>query len=308
LISVVMRTHNSQAFLVEAIESVLAQTYPDWELVISDDASTDRTLDIAELYAAKHERIRLLTGQHLGPAENGNRCLRAASAPWVAVLDSDDVALPDRLERTLEAARANPDVVLWGGRAILIDRRNRRMRRASVGPKSMGEYERFVHEGRIIFVMSPTVMFRRDLALRLGGYDDAMDGAEDVELMTRLAERGPVIEIDHDLALYRVHGDSISSTRFAKQQRMFDFLDVRAKLRLGGADLTMPQYLEMLDSQPRDVKLSSWVRNMGRRQYRNTIVNMAERRYVRAAGSGLLAMALDPAHAYHRIRKRLVRA
>ena len=212
------------------------------------------------------------------------------------------------LERTLEAATANPDVVLWGGRAVLIDRTSRRMRRASVGPKSMEEYEQAVYSGKVIFVMSPTVMFRRDLALDLGGYDDAMDGAEDVELMTRIAERGPVIEIDHDLALYRVHGASISSTRFAKQQRVFDFLDLRTKLRLGGGDLTMPQYREMLDHQPRDVKLTSWVRDMGKRQYRSTIVNMAERRYVMAAGSGLLAMLLDPAHAYHRLRKRVVRS
>ena len=68
----------------------------------------------------------------------------------------------------------------------------------------------------------------------------------------------------------------------------------------------VPQYLEMLEHQPRDVKLSSWVRNMGRQQYRNTIVNMAERRYVRAAGSGLMAMVLDPAHACYRLRKRVL--
>lgn len=308
MISVIMRTHNSQAFLIEAIESVLAQTYQDWELIISDDASTDRTLDIAELYASKHERIKVLAGQHLGPAENGNRCLRAASRPWAAVLDSDDVALPDRLERTLEAATAHPDVVLWGGRAILIDRYGKHMRRASVGPKSQEEYEQFIYDGRVIFVMSPTVMFRRDLALELGGYDDAMDGAEDVELMTRLAERGPVIELDRDLALYRIHGQSISSTRFYKQQRVFDFLDLRTKLRLGGRNLTMSEYLDTLDKQPRSAKASSWVRNVGRQQYRNAIVNMAERRYGRAAGSGLLAMVLDPAHAYHRIRKRVLRS
>lgn len=306
MISVIMRTHNSQAFLVEAIESVLAQTHRDWELIISDDASSDRTLDIAELYSSKHGRIRLLTGEHLGAAENANRCLKAASRPWIAVLDSDDVALPDRLEVTLKAAEASPDVVLWGGGAVLIDRYGKRLRRALVGPRSQEEYERYIYDGRIIFVMSPTAMFRRDLALELGGYDDAMDGAEDVELMTRLAQSGPVISLDRDLALYRIHGASTSSTSFDKQQRVFDFLALRTKLRLGGGNITMPEYLAMLEQRTKKEKVSSWLRNTGRQQYRNTIVNMAERRYVRAAGSGLLAMVLDPAHAYHRIRKRVL--
>ena len=301
-----MRTHNSQAFLVEAIESVLNQTYPDWELILSDDASTDRTLEIAQLYASKHERVKLLTGQHLGAVGNINRCLKAASRPWVAVLDSDDVALPDRLEVTLRAAEASPDVVLWGGGVTLINRYGRPMRRALVGPRSQEEYEQYIYDGRIIFFMSPTVMYRRDLALELGGYDEAMDGAEDVELMTRLAERGPVIALNRDLALYRIHGSSISSTIFDKQQRVFDFLAVRTKLRLGGGNITMSEYLEMLERRSKREKLSSWVRDMGRQQYRSTIVNMAERRYVRAARSGLLAMVLDPAHAYNRLRKRVL--
>lgn len=306
MISFIMRTYNSDAFLAEAIESVLAQTLPDWELIISDDSSTDGTLAIAERFAARDGRISLMRGLHLGPAENGNRCLRAASGPWVAVLDSDDVALPDRLRIALEAAQQHPDVVLWGGRAILIDRHGKELRRALVGPRSAEEYARFRREGRVIFVMSPTVMFRRDLALYLGGYDDDMDGAEDVELMTRLAEYGPVRALSQDLAKYRIHGASISSTRFHKQQRVFDFLDLRAKLRLCGGDLTMAQYLEMLDTQPREARVQAWMRNMGRLQYRSTVVNMAERRYARAAGSGLLAMLLDPSHAYHRIRNRLI--
>lgn len=301
-----MRTYNSEAFLTEAIESVLRQSYPDWELIISDDGSTDRTLTISGQYSARDRRIRLLVhGRNVGPSENGNRCLRAARYPWVAVLDSDDVCLPHRLERTLDAAMASPDVVLWGGRAILIDRNGRHMRRTLIGPTSQEEYERYVRDGRIIFVISPTVMFRRELALKLGGYDDAMFGAEDVELMTRLAEQGPVRALNEDLALYRVHGASISSTKFEHQQRMFDFLDLRTKLRLGGHDISLPKYLEMLENQPPREKLARLVRNMGRRQYRDAVVHLAERRFVRAAGAGAVAVLCDPRHALTRIRNRL---
>jgi glycosyltransferase involved in cell wall biosynthesis len=301
-----MRTYNSEAFLAEAIESVVAQTFPEWELIISDDGSTDRTLSIAGRYGAKDPRIRaLIHSTHLGPSGNGNRCLQAARYPWIAVLDSDDVALPDRLEITLGAARLTPEVVLWGGGAILIDRWGRRLRRAHVGPTSMDEYRKYRKAGRIIFVLSPTVMFRRDLALELGGYDDAMYGAEDVDLMTKLAERGPVIALNQDLGLYRVHGSSISSVSFDVQQRLFDFLDLRTKLRLAGSDITLEHYLEVREDQPTGVRARQWVRDLGRRKYRDTVVHMAERRYAHAAAAGALAMLCDPSHTLRRLRNRM---
>lgn len=304
MISVIMRTHNSEAFLGEAIESVLSQTYSGWELIVSDDASTDRTITIASGYARRDGRIRLIRGGHLGAAENGNRCLRHARYPWIAVLDSDDVSLPHRLDLCLDAAQAHPEVVLWGGRAILIDRRGKCLRSAVAGPRNHEDYEEHLVSGRVIYVISPTAMFRRDLALELGGYDDAMDGADDVELMARLAERGPVIALDHDLALYRIHGASISSTRFHKQQQVFDFLDLRAKLRLGGGDITIQHYRQSLQEQPASLRIRHAARTLGRVQYRAAVVNLAERRPFRAAGNGFLALLLDPAHAYHRLRSR----
>lgn len=303
-----MRTHNSISFLRQAVESVLCQSYKDWELIISDDASTDGTLHAAEVFAARDPRIKLLRGEHLGPAENGNRCLRAATRPWAAVLDSDDVALPERLGATLAAARRDPDVVLWGGRAVLIDRHGRPLRTATVGPRSRAEYQEYRDTGRIIFVMSPTVMFRRELALELGGYDDKMVGAEDVELMTRLAEKGPVIALKDDLALYRVHGASISSTRFGRQQRIFDFLDLRAKLRLSGSDLTLEDFEDSLRAMPLPERLALRIRDAGRQKYRDTVVHLAERRFARAVGSAALACMLDPSHTYRRVRNRFVRS
>lgn len=300
-----MRTHNSQTFLVEAIESVLRQLTPEWELVISDDGSTDRTLDIARHYQSLDNRVRVLEGNHLGPAENGNRALRDARFPWICVLDSDDVAFPERTSLCLTAAAKNPDVVLWGGRAVLIDRFSRPLRTAHLGPSSLDEYHAYRRQGRIIFVMSPTAMFRRDLALRLGGYNPEMEGAEDVDLMTRMAEHGPVISLNFDLAYYRIHGASISSTRFDDQQRVFDFLDQRTKLRLSGEDTTMARYLNWLEEQPTGFRLRHQIRARGRRYYRAAVVNAAERRRLMAGIYAAGAVILDPQHALTRISRRI---
>jgi glycosyltransferase involved in cell wall biosynthesis len=129
-----MPAYNSEDFIAAAIESVLGQTFSDFELIISDDGSSDGTLGIARFYAARDGRIRVLSGENVGAPENGNRCLRAATRPWVARMDADDISLPDRFARLIAAARENPDVVLWGGRAITIDRRGRPMHRIQSGP------------------------------------------------------------------------------------------------------------------------------------------------------------------------------
>lgn len=306
MISIIMPAYNSEDFIAAAIESVLGQTFSDFELIISDDGSSDGTLGIARFYAARDGRIRVLSGENVGAPENGNRCLRAATRPWVARMDADDISLPDRLARLIAAARENPDVVLWGGRAITIDRRGRPMHRIQSGPQSAEEFRDFRARGKVIYVISPTCLFRRDLALQLGGYSPSMDGADDVELMNGLAERGPVRTISHDLALYRVHGSSISSTRYGLQERVFAFLSARNQARLQGRDLTIDEYQRSLDEQPVLRRLARGLGGLGRNSYRSTAVHLAERRYVKATIAAGMAIACNPLHVLNRTRNRMI--
>jgi glycosyltransferase involved in cell wall biosynthesis len=305
MISVMMRAYNAEPFIGRAIESVLAQTFRDFELLVADDGSTDGTLGIAAAYADRDRRVRILAGPHLGEIEQANQCLREARFPWIAVLDSDDVALPERFSLTMQAAGRHPRTVLWGGGAILIDRHDRRLRRALVGPATSLECDRLISAGKVVFVMSPTAMFRRDVALEVGGYDRRMTGAEDVELMDRMAKRGPVMVLPDDLALYRIHAASISSTKFAQQQRVFDYIVERNQAWLRGDSLSIDAYIDHLKGQPAYRRMLRRVRNLGRERYRMTIVHAAERRFARAAASAALAISFDPLHAFRQIRKRV---
>jgi glycosyltransferase involved in cell wall biosynthesis len=306
MISVIMPAYNSEDFIAAAIDSILGQTFTDFELIISDDGSRDGTLEIARSCAARDKRIRVLSGENVGAAENGNRCLRAATRPWVARMDADDISFPDRLERLADAVLEHPEVVLWGGRAITIDRRGRQMRRIYRGPASAEEYEKFRAQGEVIYVISPTCLFRRDLALELGGYDPAMEGADDVELMNGIAERGPVRTIPHDLAFYRIHGGSITSTRYMLQEKVFAFLSARNAARLQGLDLSMETYQRDLDEQPALRRLVRSVGGFGRHSYRNTVVHVAERRFIKAMLAAGLAIACNPRYALNRTRKRML--
>jgi glycosyltransferase involved in cell wall biosynthesis len=302
-----MRAYNAEPFLAEAISSVLGQSYPHFELLVADDASTDRTLEIAQAYALADPRVRVLSGPHRGEIAQANRCLSESRFPWIAVLDSDDVALPDRFLLTMQAAGENPEVVLWGGAAVLIDRHGRAMRRARVGPTSIPEYDRAVASGKVIFVMSPTVMYRKEVALAAGGYDERMTAADDVELMDRVARLGPALCLPSDLALYRVHGSNLSSTRAAHQQLVFDYVDARNQAILRGESLDYDQYIDDLRRQPARRRALRWMRDRGREKYRAAIVHMAERRFVQAGAAAALAVTLDPAHALRRIGNRVLK-
>ena len=119
MISIVMPSYNSAAFIREAVDSVISQTYPHFELLVCDDGSSDATQEIVREMARRDNRIRLIVNQHGGVSRNCNVGLEAAKFPWIARLDADDVAAPDRLEIQIKAAERQPDVICWGGRAHL---------------------------------------------------------------------------------------------------------------------------------------------------------------------------------------------
>lgn len=308
MISVVMPSYNSAEFIGEAIRSVLAQSYPDFELLVCDDGSTDDTLAIADAFAAQDPRVRVLRNSHGGVSRNCNAGLRAARFPWIARLDADDVALPDRLERQIAAAREHPEVIAWGGDARYINRRGAYLRHVRLGPRTVREYERLRADDKVIYILGPTVMFRRDLALELGGYDPRFDSAEDIDLLNRMAEHGPVLSLPFPVTLYRVHGASITSDKSAWQEVLFKFMHARACARRTGSRIDLDDFLRLHEARPAPAKLANWMNGRARQYYRNTSLHLAEGRYMDAAGSAALAVACGPTFTALRFGRRVLRS
>src|SRR3712207_4054623 len=121
MISVVMPVFNGQRFLAEAMDSLLAQTFRDFEVVAVDDGSTDDTPATLHRYAERDARVRVIRGDHAGISAALNRGIAAATHEWIARMDADDVATPDRFAKQLAAAAAHPDVVVWGSYANHVD-------------------------------------------------------------------------------------------------------------------------------------------------------------------------------------------
>ncbi len=115
-VSIIMPSYNCELYLREAIDSVLAQTYKDFQLIIIDDCSTDNSLSIAKRYAAEDTRILLAKNpQNMGVSETRNRAIGLATGEWIAFIDSDDVWLPDKLEKQLDCARSRDNIFTFTG-------------------------------------------------------------------------------------------------------------------------------------------------------------------------------------------------
>src|SRR5215212_2827767 len=120
-ISVVMPVYNTEAYIAQAVESILKQTFADFEFIILDDGSSDRSFHIIQQYAENDERIRLFPLEHQGYVNLLRRGLAMCRGEFVARMDSDDVSMPQRFEKQVEFLRMNPDYVAVGSKVQLID-------------------------------------------------------------------------------------------------------------------------------------------------------------------------------------------
>jgi glycosyltransferase involved in cell wall biosynthesis len=206
LISIVLPTFNRLEFLRFAVESVFAQTFTDWELIVADDGSGPETRRyLRSLHAPP--RVRLIELEHSGnPGAVRNAAVRASSGEYIAFLDSDDVWMPTKLERQLEALRAQP-ARRWGYCGyIRIDETG--VQRDYPGTRKWVPYRGAIFEELLAFeaeVSTPSVLVERRLVEELGGFDEQQWVYEDYDLWLRIALHHEIDLIDEPLIALRSH-------------------------------------------------------------------------------------------------------
>lgn len=204
LVSVVLPVYNGEQYLAEAIDSILKQTFENFELIMIDDGSTDSSAQILSAYQQRDRRIRVIIRENRGLATTLNDSIDMARGAWIARIDQDDIALPNRLERQLEwLTRTGADISgSWVQRFGSPDKRVVRLCQTDQAIKmAMLFYSPFAH---------PSVMMRSRLAKQLR-YDKAWEKAEDYDLWERAAEAGwKMTNVPEVLLLYRVHAEQTS--------------------------------------------------------------------------------------------------
>jgi glycosyltransferase involved in cell wall biosynthesis len=231
-ISVIMPVRNGAEWLAEAVASVRAQEFGDFEFLIVDDGSDDGTAAILSDFAAADHRIRLLRQAPQGIVAALNAAIAQARAPYLARLDADDRARPDRLGKQLAFMQAHPKIGLIGTFAERIDAAGNVVGRLAP-PTDPARLARTL-ERTNPFIHS-SVMMRTALVRRVGGYRAAFQAAEDYDLWLRLAEAGGVANLADYLTQYRWHSANLSRREAVRQSFSVRLAQRSAVCRRSGA-------------------------------------------------------------------------
>lgn len=204
-VSVVIPTFNRAEFIAEAIASVLRQSYPDFELIVVDDGSTDATADVVKTF--DDDRLIFLSQENRGRSVARNLALAKARGRYIAFLDSDDLYLEDKLEKQIAYMDRRPDVGMVYTSAHCIDERGKPLEH-SYAASVEGEIYKQVAFFLPVTITLPTVMVRREVLESVGNFDEVMERFEDTDLWRRIAKRYPVGAIMEPTCRLRTHADN----------------------------------------------------------------------------------------------------
>lgn len=211
LVSVVMSVFNAEVYVGEAIESILNQTFNDFEFIIVNDGSEDSTSDILEKYRKNDKRINIFTQENKGLTKSLNIGINNSSGKYIARQDADDFSYPERIESQVDAFKNNSGLILLGTRAIINFKgfmyESPKYNDAQIKNR-ITKYNIFVHS---------SVMFRRSEFMKIGMYNELYKTAQDYEAWMRLSSLGKLSILENVLVERTVRKNSISNKKILFQ-------------------------------------------------------------------------------------------
>lgn len=242
MISVCIPTYNGSEYLRACLDSVMAQTLADFEVLVVDDTSSDNSVAIAEEYAAADPRVRVVKNErNLGLVGNWNRCIELACGEWIKFVFQDDLIEPDCLEKMLAVARPEIGIVCCK-REFIFDGVSEKTRSDYLRYVGMYDIEKLLPGKTLIapdefsrvvcdtishnFVGEPTSMLlHRDLFIRYGAFNPRLIQVCDMEFWARIGVNRGMIYLPERLAWFRVHGSSTSESNMSKRRNQVMMLD-----------------------------------------------------------------------------------
>lgn len=222
LVSIPVITYNSSSYIIEGLESIKAQTYKNIELIISDDCSTDNTVELCRNWLEKNKdyfvRTELVTtNKNTGVAGNCNRAIRACQGVWLKGLSGDDKFLPYTIERYVEYVTNNPQVSIvfaklhfWGPDKEYVDK-VKKMYENKFYPKiKLNQHKQYIEDLKDLFVPGPGLMYKRSLWIEIGGFDENYQFCEEVPFTHNVLKAGyQIYFLNEELYMYTILAESL---------------------------------------------------------------------------------------------------
>ncbi len=215
-VSVVMSVFNGEQFLAQSVESILNQTFHDFEFIIIDDGSSDGTAAILAQYQRSDPRVVVHAQPNKGLIDSLNRGCGLARGRYTARMDADDIAIPERLERQVGYLEQNPQVALLGSSVNIIDTSGRLLSVLKYPTDDKGIKE-WLFRWHLVPFSHPTLVFRSGAFCAVGGFRPAFVAAEDYDLLVRIAERWQVENLADPVVHMRRHAHSVSIRNIRQQ-------------------------------------------------------------------------------------------
>jgi glycosyltransferase involved in cell wall biosynthesis len=210
-VSAIMPVYNRELYLPTAVESVLNQTYNNVELIIVDDGSIDNSISIANEYADRYpDRVKVFCQENQGPSKARNEAIKHAQGDLIAFIDSDDVWAPDKIERQAELFNSKCNVSFVYSGYFVINENNEIVNAITPDQRLQGNVQEklWMIENTI---SGGTLMVARETLLTIGGFDEGLQGAENLDLRLRLSRLGDVYFVNECLYYYRKHGSNMTA-------------------------------------------------------------------------------------------------
>jgi glycosyltransferase involved in cell wall biosynthesis len=229
LITVLMSTFNNSSQINNAINSILSQTFGNFEFLIINDASTDNTRDL--ILSFRDKRIRLIDNEkNVGLTKSLNKGLSLARGKYIARIDADDISLFDRLEKQILFLKRNPEFILLGTSFNIINKKHRVIREVKFNINPENIYYDITFQN--LFAHS-SVIFRLSDAIALGGYDEGFRFSQDYDLWYKFTRRGMTWILPDILTLWCDEPGNISNKEKKEQQRIYRKIFIDNLKRLG---------------------------------------------------------------------------
>lgn len=283
-VSVIMPVYNGEQYLAESINSLLDQTFIDWELIIVDDGSTDQTSQIVRSFSQKDSRIRLVNhANNLGLVASLNDALLATAGKLIARQDADDLSTPDRLEKMVHFFQENPETGLVGSNGYYLDEGGKVVGDSDF-PLDHEEIRKAILTGKSPFFHG-SWMFRRECIEKVGLYNSLLFSGEDKDYWLRVGEQYNTGNLPDKLYYYRVHANAFTSQFNYPRKMMREVVVELARERLHkGTDSLDLNYGEYFDQSEIPESLRS-----ATRQLTNSALLLQQARYWKSINSLLSA-------------------